>query len=172
MDVFSKECKATLLGLVVLWSAGVSLPAMAVEEIEDEIVVTPRSPFVSSYQGINYDGQNPGDHVTGPSGENATFSSGNNGGEALEECSSERINVVHQHCVKVARKEFNGDGCGGPNVIFGVEGTIDMGIAELDVSISIDNNQDCADDNMALDAEISECNVDKAEKEDECANGG
>ena len=168
MDFFSKEFKAILLGLVVLWSAGVSLVAMAEEEVDHEIIVTP----TSSYQGITYDEQNPGDHVTGPSGENATSGSGNNGGEALEECRSQRINLVHQRCVDLARQKFNGDDCGGPNVTFGVEGTIDIGIAELDVNISIGNNQDCGDDNMALDAEISQCDVDKAEKEDECANGG
>ena len=105
---------------------------------------------------------------TGPSGENGT----NNGDEPLEECASTKINLEHKQCRAIANASFNGDDCGGPNVIFGVEGTIDLGFAEFDVNLSIDNNQDCGDDNMALNAEISQCDVDKAAKEDECANGG
>jgi hypothetical protein len=67
---------------------------------------------------------------------------------------------------------YNGSSCGGPNVILGVEGTIGIGIAEFDVNLSIGNNQDCDDDKLGLDAEIGLCDAAKAEKEDECANGG
>jgi hypothetical protein len=67
---------------------------------------------------------------------------------------------------------YNGSSCGGPNVILGVEGTIGIGIAEFDVNLSIGNNQDCDDDSMALEAKISLCDVARAEKENECANGG
>lgn len=170
MDVFSKEFKTILLGLVVLWSAGVSLPAMAVEEVEDEIIVTPTtSPFTSSYQGINYDQQNPGDHVTGPSGENAIFGPGNDNGEALGACSTNQIELTHSACKSNAAIQHNGSSCGGPNVIFGVEGTIDLGFAEFDVNLSIDNNQSCDDDNMALNSANAQCDLDKAQKETDCA---
>ena len=60
MEVFSKKFKTTLIGLVVLLSAGVPLPAMSVEEVEGEIIVKGMKVgyFTKSYDGMNYDASN------------------------------------------------------------------------------------------------------------------
>jgi hypothetical protein len=89
--------------------------------------------------------------------------------EALDECSTERIELVHENCMDEASDEFNGASCGGSNIIFNVEGTIDIGIIELDLSLSIDNNQTCDDDNMALNSAYDQCDLEKAQKEFDCA---
>jgi hypothetical protein len=122
-----------------------------------------------SYSGINYDEQNPGDHLIVPSGENAVGQTGTNGNEALGACSAKQINLTHAACISNATIQYKGSSCGGSNVSLGVEGTLDLVFVELDVSLSIDNNQTCDNDNMALNAAEAQCDLEKAQKEFDCA---
>ena len=153
----------------ILLCASLSPITWADDPIEEIIVIGNPIGSTISYSGINYDEQNPGDHLIGPSGENAVGQTGTNGNEALDECSTERIDIVHKQCRDEASDEFNGSSCGGSNIILGVEGTLDLGFVELDLSLSIDNNQTCDDDNMALNSAYDQCDLEKAQKEFDCA---
>lgn len=90
--------------------------------------------------------------------------------EALDECSAEQINLTYEACISNATIEHYGSNCAeAEELTLGVEGTIDIGFAEFDVSLSIDNNQTCDDDNMALNSAYDQCDLEKAQKEYECA---
>ena len=138
--------------------------------MEEIMTFGEKDDVIVSYQGITYDEQNPGDHLTGPSGENAIGQTGTNGNEALDECSAEQINLTHQSCISSATIEHYGSNCAEPEELtLSVQGTIDIGFIELDVSLSIDNNQTCDDDNMALNSAYDQCDFEKAQKENKCA---
>ena len=153
----------------ILLCASLSPITWADDPIEEVIVIGNPIGSTISYSGINYDEQNPGDHLIGPSGENATGQAGTNENEALDACSAEQINLTHVACISNATIEHNGSSCGGSNIILGVEGTLDLGFVELDLSLSIDNNQTCDDDNMALNSAYDQCDLEKAQKEFDCA---
>ena len=125
---------------------------------------------IASYQGITYDEQNPGDHLMGPSGENAIGQTGTNGNEALDECSAEQINLTHQACISSATIEHYGSNCAEPEELtLGVQGTIDIGFIEFDVSFSVGNNPNCDGATMALTSATAKCDLEKAQKELDCA---
>ena len=118
----------------ILLCASLSPITWADDPIEEIIVIGNPIGSTISYSGINYDEQNPGDHLIGPSGENAVGQTGTNGNEALGACSAEQIKLGHDKCRADASIQYNGSSCGGPNAVFGVEGTIDIGFVEFDVS--------------------------------------
>ena len=160
----------TLIGVMLLCA---SLPGVIFADdppMEEIITNGEEDDTIESYQGINYDEQNPGDHLTGPSGENAIGQTGTNGNEALDECSAEQINLTHQSCISSATIEHYGSNCAEPEELtLSVQGTIDIGFLEFDVSFSIGNNPNCDGATMALNSAYDQCDLEKAQKEYECA---